>query len=173
MSLDTEIVDALNMLALKNIKPNTKICTVAEAVDTSTWTVNCSPVNGDAMILDVRLMSTAAKGFLVVPAVNSIVLVTMIDDHSGYISMTSDIDSIQLNGDTYDGLVKVTDLVTKLNNVENKINSLITTFNAWTPVANDGGAALKATLSTWVATSLTNTVKADLENTTVKHGNGT
>lgn len=35
-----------------------------------------------------------------------------------------------------------------------KINALISVFNAWTPAPNDGGAALKAALASWVASTV-------------------
>jgi hypothetical protein len=38
---------------------------------------------------------------------------------------------------------------------------------------NDGGAALKLALTTWLASALTLTTRANIENTVIKHGNGT
>jgi hypothetical protein len=35
--------------------------------------------------------------------------------------------------------------------VEEQLNDLKTALNGWTPVANDGGAALKVALTTWIA----------------------
>jgi hypothetical protein len=78
------------------------------------------------------------------------------------------------NGGTLDGLIKINDLVTKLNNLENLLNNLLTaigtTFN---PVPNDGGAALKlligTTLSATLLQQLTPTVKANIEDTKIKH----
>lgn len=76
---------------------------------------------------------------------------------------------IELNGNSNGGLVKVGNNVTHLNVIEGKINDLITIFTTWTPVPNDGGGALKAALTTWVASVLTLTVVPDLENPTAKH----
>jgi phage baseplate assembly protein gpV len=76
---------------------------------------------------------------------------------------------IEFNGGSNNGLVKVAALVTKLNNLENDLNNLKTVFTSWTPVPNDGGAALKAGVTTYAAASLTPTVQANLEDVKVKH----
>lgn len=172
MSTETEIIKALGRFVENRIPDKDIVCTVS-SVDTTELTCVCSPVNGNADIVDVRLMTIASNGFLIIPAVSSKVTVSFLDNSSGYVSQFSTISEIQLNGDTYAGLVKIADLVTKLNNLENKLNSLLNVFTAWVPVANDGGAALKALTVPPVTTNLTVTVQANLENTTVKHGNGT
>lgn len=167
---------------LKN--PNnayTKVCTViavsAGPVD-GLMICDCEPLDGTAIIEDVRLVanftdSTTKAGFILVPKVDSLVLITFISPSVAYVSMVSEVDFVYLNGNLYGGLVKVSDLTLKLNNAENKINALITAINGWTPVPNDGGAALKVALTAWLASSLTPTVRADLENTKVNHGDGT
>ena len=169
MSLDSEIVKGLDKLALKHIHNPSFVCTVS-AVSLADLTCTCTPVNGDADLLDVRLISQSANGFLILPSVDSIVIVSSIDNRTYYVSMFSEVDEIQLNGDTYDGLVKVGDLVTKLNNLENKVNAIITAYNAHIHV--ETGASTAPTVSLVVGT-LTPTVQANIENTTVKHGNGT
>lgn len=173
MSTDTEIVKGFDNLARKHVHPTSIVCTIAEAVNTTEWTCRCTPIDGTPDILDVRLMATAANGFLIVPTVGSIVTVTMINDSNGYVSMFSEIASIQLNGDTYDGLVKINDLVTKLNNLEGKVNDLITAMNGHTHAGVTVGGGVTAVGSIPIVGSLTPTVKANLENTTVTHGNGT
>lgn len=172
MSLDSEIVKGLDKLALKHIHNPSFVCTVSE-VSLADLTCICVPVNGDATLVDVRLISTSANGFLIVPSVDSTVIVSSIDNRTYYVSMFSEVDEIQLNGDTYDGLVKVNDLVTKLNNLESKVNSLITAMNTHVHTGVTTGAGSSAVGTVPIVGSLTPTVKADLENTTVLHGNGT
>lgn len=76
------------------------------------------------------------------------------------------------NNGSNDGLVKVNAILTKVNNIENKVNAILTMLGTWVPVANDGGAALKAL---YTASSLTTlsaliaTIKADIENPDVTH----
>ena len=134
----------------------------------------------------LNAVSTNTNGMILYPADNSNVWVAEIDGPGKWgVIRTSDLAQViitigsakitmtgglvRFNDGSNDGLVKVGALVTKLNNLENKLNNLITVFNSWTPVSNDGGAALKTALISWVAAALTDTVQSDLENTTVKH----
>jgi len=126
----------------------------------------------DADFLNVLLMANTDTGFYIVPKVGSYVVVTMIEQFGSYVAMYSSVDEIQLNGSNYSGLVKIADLVTKLNNLENKVNDLIT-FSAThvhSGVTTGGGSS--AVSPTPVAGALTPTVQANLENLTVKQGNG-
>lgn len=147
------------------------VCKV-KSVDTTAKTCECEPVDGKADLLGVRLMAQAQTGFYIVPKVNSVVVVTMINNFTGYVAMFSEVQEIQLNGSNYDGLVQIQKVVDKLNNLENKVNTHITTYNAHTHAGVTSGVSSTAVPSAIVAGTLTPTVKADLENTTVKHGNG-
>lgn len=181
MSVNGEKVRFALKRALESINPKfNKACyvrSVSASPTTGLMICDCESIEDKTILEDVRLVAdfkntATTTGFVLIPKVGSIVLVSFLADSEYYVTMVSDIDSIFLNGNNYDGVVKITDLVTKLNNLENKLNDLIIVFNSWTPVPNDGGAALKAVLASWVATALTPTIKANLENITVKHGNG-
>ena len=73
-------------------------------------------------------------------------------------------DTITLNDGAYGGLVKVIDLVTKLNNLENKVNSIITAYNAHSHPGN--GLPTASTITG----SLIPTNRNDIENTKINHG---
>lgn len=173
----TEVASALTEFVETKSKGNDSlVCTVIEDVDLVNNTCYCEPINGDAAILNVKLTTNitgAGVGFLLIPKKNSLVVVTFLDNASAYVSMVSEVDEVNINGKTLGGLVKVIDLTTKLNNLENKVNALITGISGWTPIPNDGGAALKVALTTWLSSSLTPTVRANIENTLIKQGNGT
>lgn len=77
-------------------------------------------------------------------------------------------DGIVLNGGSLGGLVKVEELTGRLNTIENDINSLKSVFTGWAPVSQDGGAALKSSVSSWAAQRLTPTKRGDYENEKVK-----
>lgn len=64
---------------------------------------DCEPVDGDADILDVRLIADESDEFFVlVPAVDSIVVVEFITKEAAYISMVSKISEIKFKiGETY------------------------------------------------------------------------
>lgn len=77
-------------------------------------------------------------------------------------------DGIVLNGGSLGGLVKVKELTDRLNAIENDINSLKSVFTGWTPAPQDGGAALKGSVSSWAGQRLTLTKQGDYENEKVK-----
>lgn len=91
------------------------------------------------------------------------------------IAITNDIaisaNSTVFNGGNNGGLVIVQELVDRLNIVEQAINDLKDIFQNWTPLAQDGGNALKIlpAMATWFAAPLTETTVNDIENGDVKH----
>ena len=58
------------------------------------------------------------------------------------------------------GTVKIGDSGAVVLAKAQAISDLQTVFNAWVPVPNDGGAALKTALATWIANSTYATTKA-------------
>jgi len=76
---------------------------------------------------------------------------------------------IQFNDGNNNGLVKVADLVTKLNTIESDLNDIKQVFSTWTPVSQDGGAALKTAAASWASSVISETQQTDLENDKVKH----
>ena len=172
MSDTADIKKAIKGLSETGDEVYSILCTV-KSVDLTAKTCYCLPVSGDADITDVSLIVNAQTGFMIIPTVGSKVLVTMQNESTGYVGMYSQVDFIYLNGDSYGGLVKVADLVTKLNNLEKKVNTLITAMSSWVVVPNDGGAALKTIAATFYGSLLAVTTQSSIENTTVKQGNGT
>ena len=172
----TEVASALTEFVETKSKGNDSLVCKVISVDLPTNTCYCEPINGDSEIQNVKLTTNttgAGVGFLLIPKINSLVVVTFLDNSSAYVSMVAEVDEVNVNGKTLGGLVKVIDLTTKLNNLENKVNALITGISTWTPVPNDGGAALKVALTTWLSSSLTLTVRANIENILIKQGDGT
>jgi len=121
-----------------------------------------------AEFTNIRIVAEESDaGFYPIPKVGSQVIICIIGGNSGYIAMFGELEIIALRGDQYGGLVKIDDLVTKLNNLENKVNGIINTYNLHTHT--ETGATTSPTTSLVVGT-LTNTTKSDLENENVKHG---
>lgn len=135
-------------------------------------------------LLDVRLRSIideTDKGVLIVPKKDSVVLVGIIENRieSAFVLSFSEVekirfitDEIELAGNNFKGLVKVEDLTTKLNNLENAVNGLVSDFNAHTHNAPQAPTGTIPTLPPLVPSSqsLTTTQVSDLENEKVKHG---
>lgn len=61
---------------------------------------------------------------------------------------------IAINGET-DFAVRFTKLKEVVDELQSDITTLKNVFSTWTPVANDGGAALKTAATTWYSTALT------------------
>lgn len=85
--------------------------------------------------------------------------------------ITLDIDdsAAVFNGGDLGGLINIEDLTSKLNNIEREINNLKTVFSSWAPAPQDGGAALKASVSSWAGKQLTLSKRGDYEDKKIKH----
>lgn len=178
--VEAEIKKALIKL-IEEVSPHHDCVCSVTSVNLTDLTCLCEPINGDADIVDVRLITDESKGFVIIPPVGSKVTVSFLNDSTAYVSQFSTVSEIRLNGTNYDGLVKINDLVTKLNNLETRVNLIVTDLAALATAMNALGAVpvlgtvLGAAITTAIAnaiTPLTPTIKANLENTTVKHGNG-
>jgi len=149
-----------------------KVCKV---VSISGDSAELAPLDGDANLLSVKLISgTAETPFLVVPEIDSVVLATFISRNTAFISLCSEVKEIQLRGGEFGGLVKVGDLLGKINSLEEKLNSLISKYNTHTHITTatvlsgpPGIIAPPTAVDTPIAPI---TQREDLENKAVKHG---
>lgn len=170
--MSKDLADAIKSLVKK---PNENeyqniICEVSD-IDTVAFTCTCTPIDGSPEFYDVKVNANGVKGFSLIPKDGSIVMASQTSGETAFITMVSEVDQIYLNGDNEDGLVKIKDLIIKLNNLENKLNTVIATFNTHThPYLNVATPAVTSVSSTPVTGALTPTVKADLENEKIKHG---
>ena len=147
------------------------ICSV-NSVNESNRTANVTTINGSSeLTFDANLNAGKGDGFVSIPKDDSEVYVLTSKYTNPFIVAYSDIVSYFIKGGEFGGLVKVIELTEKLNNLESDINDLKQAFTSWTPVTQDGGAALKATAATWSSSILIETQQSDIENEKVKHGN--
>lgn len=107
----------------------------------------------------VKLAPATGDQLLQIPEIGSTVFVV-----DGIIVGYSDLSELWLRGNQFEGLVKVSDLVTKLNNLENKVNTILSSYNAHTH-ASSGAPPVPTITGT-----LTPTQQTDIENPNVKHG---
>ena len=129
-------------------------------------TCDCTPIGGEAVtdLTGVQLMAEIDDGFLLIPAINSTVIVCYSTRNVPYIALFSAIDAvllvtltgIKLQGDELGGLVITPHLLTKINNIENAFNLLNTKVNSISP--------------TPVIPNLIPTTLGEIENTAVKQG---
>lgn len=156
-------------------------------VDTRSCTVTSISDEVETEYTNVWLMPEIADGILYVPKVGSTVIIGNNADLQPYVLMWSELekilwvadgtpiqmdkDGVKLFGDNYDGLVKVADLTTKLNNLENLVNDLITKYNMHTHILTlTVGTGTAAPTTTTETDTLTPTTQSEIENTKVKHG---
>lgn len=76
---------------------------------------------------------------------------------------------IEFNGGTNDGLVNVRGLLDKINALERELNELKNLLAGWQPIPQDGGSALKVSVTAWATRQIQPTQKAELEDPKVKH----
>lgn len=115
-------------------------------------------------------LDNSQKGIIVTPVKGSSVIVSRIGESDElFVEMFSAVDSIQFFGGENEGLVKVVELTSKLNSLENDINNLKLAFNNWVVTPNDGGSKLKIAAAAWASTQLEVTNKANIQNDKIKH----
>ena len=128
--------------------------------------------------LTARLMASVDDGCLMLPSVDSTVVLHGGDRVKPYVAMMSEVDEIVWLGGEYDGVPIVKHpsntnkgLLKKINNLENLINDLITNYNTHTHV-------LTLTMGTGTADPTTTqqttniaplTAQADIEHPKITH----
>lgn len=188
--MSREIIDAIQVLSGTKGVDNIQYlpCTVL-SVDEPTRQCVCEALNGNstAPFSNVQLMASVDDGILYIPSVGSTVIVTYSKFNQPYVSFFSSLDKIlyivgdsvvsitdgliQLNDGSLGGLVKIAELTTKLNNLENIVNDLISKYNGHTHILTlSSGTGTAAPTVTPETGTLTPTQQADIENTLIKHG---
>jgi len=157
------------MLKDQQRRMNPTYCFVTKVNDDNT--INCKKIETDIELFDIRLVSANETNvMLMTPVVNSVVGVVFTADGEGFVTLYSEISEIQIGDGSNEGLVKAIELTNKLNTLEQDLNNLKSALSGWTPVPNDGGAALKTALTTYISETITETTKDEIQNETVTHG---
>lgn len=139
-------------------------------VDLSTRTANVTTITGTAnLTFDALLTAGISDGFVITPEIGSMVYVLMSKYTLPFIITYSDITQFDVMGGEFGGLVKVVELTQKLNNLENKVNEIISIFGTHTHGVVTVGAPTSPT-TTPIAGSLTVTQRANIENININHG---
>lgn len=155
------------------------VCSV-DSVNIDERTCDCTIISGDAdnQIPSVQLSSEPNDGFIIEPEVGSTVIVGLTIRSTPFVMMFSEVKNVYLtasqkitfNTGNFGGLIKVEQLVSKLNALENKVNSLIGKFNSHTHTGVTTGAGTSGTTATQELGTLSNTARADIENDKIIHG---
>ncbi len=133
----------------------------------------CVEIDG-LVVSEVQLRAVVngeESGLLITPKTGSYVTVADLSGDLTRLAVVgfSEVESVVINGGRLGGLVKIEELVNRLNYIENKIGALMDIFNDWNPVAQDGGAALSAALIPWYTGQIELSKRSNLEDTAVKH----
>lgn len=166
-----DLGDLIRKLGESNEELYSLVCKVAEVNGTA---ATLAPLNGDANLLDVKLVAgTSETPLLITPVVDSLVIATFLSKDTAFISLYSEIESVAIRGDEFGGLIKIEELVDKLNRLEDKVNGLVSKFNSHVHLYVPGPPAAAvptpppANPETPIAP---NTLRSDLENENVNHG---
>lgn len=166
-----------------------------DSVDVSKRTCMVTPINDNMASFPAYLMAEIEDGVLILPKVDSTVKVLFSNMNAPTVIQYSAIDKlfvvsgdssflvykngVELYGSNYGGVPIVKDpdnsnagLLKKINQLENKLNDLISKFNLHTHIltltSGTGTAAFPANTATPIAPI---TTEDDISNPKVKHGN--
>jgi len=144
---------------------------VGQEIDKEKRTCTFVPSGDEAERMNIRLQAlmSSERGFVMIPVEGSSIAVTFVNKHTGFVALTEDIEEIVYQGGNNGGLINVEPLISKINALENDLNTLKKLIQSWVTVPSDGGAALKAVLSAWSNSNLSVSVRGDIENTKFKH----
>lgn len=162
-----------------------------DSVDEENGRMTAIGLEDDLPFEDV-LLSISGGGLTIVPENGSKVLIGLIENsdmnamllmaeqikscsitlENGFKLHLKDDGTMAMNGDTLGGLIKIDDLVTTLNKIENAVNQLKNEFNAHTHPSPPAPANPVVTSPPTVPSTvnLMTTAKSELENARISHG---
>ncbi len=113
---------------------------------------------GETFKVRLKVDQDPNTGFMIVPKVGSLVFVSIVNNDPAwaFVSYVSEVSNIFLNGKQFGGLIKIDQLVSRLNDIEDKIND-----HSHTVVSQKAKA---------IDSKISKTKKEDLENDIVSHG---
>lgn len=144
-------------------------------------------IQNDVILPNVSLQASICDGLLIIPVADSTVYVLTSKYNTPLVIQWSDIDkfmlqvgdsylevkndgSFQFNDGSFDGLVKVGELVKKINALENLLNGFISIYNTHTHTASSFGAPTTVPSAIESQQISPITQQKDIENELIKHG---
>ena len=179
--MSRKIIEAIEKLSGANKDHVSYVNATVDSVDLLNRNCDCTVVDGETEydLPGVMLMAVLDDGILIEPVIGSTVKVIFSKKVEPCIVQYSEVNKITLitvdkvvfEDGSFGGLVKVGDLVTKLNNLENMINDFAGKFNSHTHILTlTSGTGTAAPTVAPETTTLTPTERNDIENTKVIHG---
>lgn len=165
----TNIGDIIRQIAKSDAEVYSVACRVV-SIDSENF-AELAPLDGSPNLLEVFLVAESDDtNFLITPAVDSIVIATFLSKNVAFISMFSKIETINIRGDQYGGLIKINELIGNLDKLTARVDGIIDAINNAVPVPSDGGAGLQATMKAKLLTLIDKEDFSGIENDKVKHG---
>jgi alanyl-tRNA synthetase len=169
MGAEADIRDAIQKLSgATNDHTRLVACTVV-SVDMNSRTCTGTTITGTSEIdIDnIQIMPGVSDGFILIPAVGSMVYVAYSRRNLPFIAMFAEVDKVLLicdnvvvNDGSFGGLVKITELTSKLNNLVSKVQQELVKIQT-------AGVSVGMT---YTPGTLDQFQKSDYENTKFKHG---
>jgi len=162
-----ELWESIATLAgTKNINTNFVFYAEIKSVNESNrqCTVNATTLQSTDITMTVDLCLLGNTGLVVIPSIGSTVLVMYSKTVNPCIIQHSYIDKLLLNGDNNGGVPISSNLVTRLNNIENLLNDLIGKYNIHTHASNG------VTTTSLEPNTVTPTQSSDIASTTIFQG---
>jgi len=164
-------------LAFDNEQLYSKVAKVI-SVNDSEATVKAEIVDG-AIMEDIRLNQVESSlGLLIKPKVGSMIIITFTDNVTAFVSTFSEIDGIIFQNGVNEGLVKVVELTSNINERETRLNDIVIQLTALATAATATGTApvTGASLGTLITnalapiiTPITPTTKEEIQNDKFTH----
>lgn len=168
----SEIRDAIQKIAKQgNVQTFSAFVAKVVAVNNDN-TCDCEPLSESVTVFDVRFRAQiqGTAGFFAKPKVGSFVVIVMLDKNNAFIALMSDVDEVYCiaDGQNNGGVVKISYLLERLNDIETKLTSALTLIKTHTHAVASGVASPSPMLASMV-TSIGSTVRSLLENIKFKH----
>lgn len=183
---DEQARQAIKKIASTALRPMKMVYATVDSVSEDERTCDVTVESGaSGVITDVKLQASTDDGELKVPAVGSTIGILMSNDMDPTVFAWSELahhwikvgdsvidvidGTIQFGDGSFDGLVKVGELTEKLNALENKFNSLLTTLQGVViPLAPSGTYPFAPVFAG--ITALVETQQSEIENEDIIHG---
>jgi len=163
------IKELINMLVIKHA--HLRLAEV-KTVDREKKTCNAVCTITDMELTGTRLTAVVDSidhRMVLYPKVGSVILVAIVDGTQQYIMIqASELDGMELNGSEF-CLVKGEELKTEITKLQETVAAIVSAFKSWQVLGADGGAALKAAMTTALSGKETGNFSGIL-NENVKHG---
>lgn len=170
METEVNLLDVLKKAVETEQEIYSKVSKVIK-YDKEAKTVDVEPVDGTAPLLRVKLTAAAGSTNVVaIPVIDSMVVVSFFSEATAWVSLVSEVESVEIRGNELGGLIKVEELKKQLDIVTSRIDTIYKAIKDGVPIAQDGGVGYQNTMVAILAQQTETEDYSEIENEQVKHG---